>query len=430
MTYRITSGGLVGGDAFTGILARSAGKNVGTYAIGRGTLAVGGNYDLSFVGANLLITARPITVTADPQIKSFGEADPELTYRISSGSLVVGDLITGSLTRLPGEDVGTYPILLGSLSAGPNYAMSYVGADLTITIATSSLSGLVYVDFNNDGQVDFGEKGIAGVTVHLTGTDDRGNAVDQVLATDADGAYVFRFLRPGTYRIAETQPTGYNQGINTVGTEGGMVSGDEFALTLAADRAALNYNFGERPVANGSLHPGQTAGIGFWNNKNGQALIKSLNGGQTSIQLGNWLAATFPNMYGKDAASNDLTGKTNTQVAAFFQSRFVLKGSKVDAQVLATALSVYVTNATLDSTRAAEKYGFTMSEYGVGSTGLFNVGSYGVVFGVPNNTTVTVMDLLLAVNARSANGVLFKGDAIKRLIAEIVFGLINEVGGI
>ena len=43
------------------------------------------------------------------------------------------------------------------------------------------------------------------------------------------------------------------------------------------------------------------------NIKNGQALIESLTSGdhtvddsETSTQLGNWLAATFPNMYGDD----------------------------------------------------------------------------------------------------------------------------------
>ena len=46
------------------------------------------------------------------------------------------------------------------------------------------------------------------------------------------------------------------------------------------------------------MQKGQTAGIGFWNNKNGQALIKALNGGPTSTQLGDWLAATFPHLLG------------------------------------------------------------------------------------------------------------------------------------
>ena len=69
--------------------------------------------------------------------------------------------------------------------------------------------------------------------------------------------------------------------------------------------SAENYNFGERPATNGGVHHGLTATIGYWQNKNGQNLIKSLNGGETSTQLGNWLAATFPNMYAA------LAGKTN-----------------------------------------------------------------------------------------------------------------------
>ena len=55
-----------------------------------------------------VVTARPITVTADPQTKVYGGADPELTYRITSSSLVAGDSFTGGLERTPGEDVASY----------------------------------------------------------------------------------------------------------------------------------------------------------------------------------------------------------------------------------------------------------------------------------------------------------------------------------
>src|SRR5207247_9280777 len=85
----------------------------------------------------------------------------------------------------------------------------------------ASLSGVVFSDFNNDGQVDFGEQGIVGVTITLTGTDDIGHAVNLSQTADGDGTYVFLNLRPGTYTITETQPAGYTQGINTVGTGSG-----------------------------------------------------------------------------------------------------------------------------------------------------------------------------------------------------------------
>src|SRR5207247_2343306 len=130
----------------------------------------------------------------------------------------------------------------------------------------------------------------------------------------------------------------------------------------------------------GGVAHGQTATIGFWQNKNGQALINALNGGSTSTQLGNWLAANFPNLYGAGAGANNLAGKTNAQVAAFYKTLFARTAktaagggpAKMDAQVLATALAVYVTNQTLAGTTAAA-YGFLVTENGVG-TRTFNVG--------------------------------------------------------
>jgi hypothetical protein len=68
-------------------LSRAAGENVGTYAIGQGTLALNSNYALTFVGADLTINTRPVTATADAKSKTYGDADPALTYQITLGSL-------------------------------------------------------------------------------------------------------------------------------------------------------------------------------------------------------------------------------------------------------------------------------------------------------------------------------------------------------
>src|SRR5204863_212743 len=46
--------------ALSGSLTRATGENVGNYAITQGTLAVSGNYNLTYVGANLVITARSL----------------------------------------------------------------------------------------------------------------------------------------------------------------------------------------------------------------------------------------------------------------------------------------------------------------------------------------------------------------------------------
>src|SRR5204863_7338175 len=109
-----------------------AGGSVGSYAITQGTLALNSNYTLSYVGANLTITARAITVTADAKSKTYGDADPELTYDVTSGSLVTGDSFTGGLTRAAGEDAGSYAITQGTLALSSNYTLTYVGANLTV----------------------------------------------------------------------------------------------------------------------------------------------------------------------------------------------------------------------------------------------------------------------------------------------------------
>ena len=121
------------GASFTGALNRAAGENVGTYAIGQGTLSAGANYAITFVGNNFTITAKPITVTADAgQTKVYGTVDPALTY-VSSDLAAV---FTGALGRAAGENVGAYTINQGTLSAGTNYTISFTGSNFAITPAS------------------------------------------------------------------------------------------------------------------------------------------------------------------------------------------------------------------------------------------------------------------------------------------------------
>src|SRR5262249_55198779 len=162
-------------------------------------------------------------------------------------------------------------------------------------------------------EVDFGEQAIAGAVLALTGIDDRGAAVSLSMDTDTQGLAEFLDLRPGNYTLREIQPGGFTDGVGVLGTVNGRNTGDAPAhdrfsgINLTSPGSdAVNYNFGERPGAGGQVSSGQTASIGFWQNKNGQNLIKSLNGAPNATQLGNWLAATFPNLYGAGAGPNNL----------------------------------------------------------------------------------------------------------------------------
>lgn len=146
-----------------------------------------------------------------------------------------------------------------------------------------SLSGNVFVDSNNNGLFDRTagntEAGIAGVTITLSGTTAAGEDVCTVLAnirtqnggsalpscvitTDADGRYIFTSLPQSNsagYTITETQPAGYNDGKDQVGSQGavGHAAGailpagtDSFNVVLTS--SGTGYNFGEIATSTGT----------------------------------------------------------------------------------------------------------------------------------------------------------------------------------
>lgn len=175
-----------------------------------------------------------------------------------------------------------------------------------------------------------------------------------------------------------------------------------------------------------SVQKGQTATMGFWHNKHGQNLIQSFNGGPNATTLATWLATMLPNLFGAGAGGNNLTGKTNADVATLFVRLFRQSGPKLEAQILATALNVYATTLSLGGT-VGQAYGFRVTDYGLGASA-FNVGGSGAAFGVPKNTTLNVYQILRAANQRAATGFLFAGDRRMRSLANDVFSGINEAG--
>lgn len=121
-------------------------------------------------------------------------------------------------------------------------------ATTAVDPVTSTIAGTVFADADGDGIQDAGEAGIAGVTLVLTGTDTLGASVTQTVTTDANGDYVFTALPAGTYSITETQPDGFNDGTETVGTGAtGAVAGDDVftEIGLGTDSDAIEFNFAE-----------------------------------------------------------------------------------------------------------------------------------------------------------------------------------------
>lgn len=144
-TLTYTTTGLKYADttsSFTGALAREAGESTGTYPIEIGTLEVGPNYEVTFIGEDFIIKQAELTITAAPQTKVYGEADPTLTFEATGfkNNDTVETLLDGNLMREAGENVATYAINQGSLaSTNPNYQLVFHSAAFTVTPAVLSV---------------------------------------------------------------------------------------------------------------------------------------------------------------------------------------------------------------------------------------------------------------------------------------------------
>jgi len=304
-------------------------------------------------------------------------------------------------------------------------------------------SGFVYNDLDDDGiqETASGEQGIGGVTITLTGTTGSGEFVTKTTTTSSNGAYSFSGLQPGTYTVTESQPAGYADGKDTLGTVNGVTRGiasDNVLanVTLTCANQGINYNFGEL-----GIYHGLTATIGFWHNQNGQSLINSFGKTASGYTLANWLATSFPNLFGKNAAAYstsstigiNLTGRSNAEVAAYFLKLFDVTGPKTYAQVLATAFSVFTTTNSLNtattSRALATKFGFTLSTNGAAAAS-YNIGTTGDAFHLADNSTVTVGKLLQQVNAYAVKGVLCGGNQAQISEINAAFSDINQKGDI
>jgi MBG domain (YGX type)/Bacterial Ig-like domain (group 3)/YDG domain len=121
----------------TGTLARAAGEGVAgsPYAITQGTLVSNANYTIAFTGSMLTITPAQLSVTANPETKQYGDADPTLAYDASGFKFTdtAATVLTGALTRAAGQNVGSYAITQGTLVSNANYTIAFTGNSLTVT---------------------------------------------------------------------------------------------------------------------------------------------------------------------------------------------------------------------------------------------------------------------------------------------------------
>ncbi len=135
-TSNVTLSGTAGGQVASANAGTAKAVSVGGLSLA-GSAA--GNYTVgAAAGLTANIDQRAITVVADAKSKTFGDADPSLTYQVTTGSLIGSDNL-GTLTRATGEAAGSYTINASALANG-NYLIAATDGTLTISAAPSNTS--------------------------------------------------------------------------------------------------------------------------------------------------------------------------------------------------------------------------------------------------------------------------------------------------
>ena len=154
-------------------------------------------------------------------------------YYDVSGSDIFVDFYDAKLEAsglpLPPDD---YPPLATTpkpvLTAGAFFPLSQTPLPI-------SLSGTVFEDLNANNVREPGDPALEGVTLALWLLDGLDYVPTGLTAlTGADGSYRFEGILPGTYRVAETQPEGYE----SVGATAGTVAGQTRGAVADADTIA------------------------------------------------------------------------------------------------------------------------------------------------------------------------------------------------
>jgi hypothetical protein len=188
-----------------------SGINTGFYEL---VVTYNGNTDYVPLSTTteIRIDPRPTTVTPVANSKYLGVvADPVLQYSISP-ALLAGGSLTGALGRAPGESLGTYPINLGTLSAGQNYQLVLSATPVLFSIVpappnvepvanvdNATTSGAAPVTINvlsNDTDTDGGTISLVSFTQPLLGgvVTQSGNQLVYTPALGVTGLATFTYV--------------------------------------------------------------------------------------------------------------------------------------------------------------------------------------------------------------------------------------------
>ena len=365
------------------------------------------------------------TVTASNGSYSFGNLLP--------GKYLVQEVVPNGYIRTAPTNTDTYVVTLGAGAniTGRNFA-NFKIPDCHICNVKYCIDGCYYTTLS--GNTNQGSTIKVTFTVPYGYTDtvslisykapgptwDANVAGQQAIYEVATGTF-----GPGTYTLTVHNPDSYYQcdfvcgcPIKQFGPVGSNIFYTSQGRLESADNDGLNSDVDD-----------MSAGPAFWSGTRGQNLIKSFNGSSTATTLATWLANSFPKLYGSYAGTNKLSGKNNAGVASLMLSLYTAGSTKsADANVLATALSVYATTSSLGGSAGAAYFDVTSAGLGAAT---FNVQSWGGAFGITDGSNRTVMQLLQLANSNaSSSGVLNNGYSSLKAETLSMFDFINDRGGV
>nr|MBP6000383.1 gliding motility-associated C-terminal domain-containing protein [Sediminibacterium sp.] len=111
------------------------------------------NYNIIYQLGDLEVDKYDLSIIADDKLKRESEVDPPLTYQLGN-ALIIGDTLSGALTRAIGITPGLYQIQQGSLRVNNNYNILYTPGYLTILTIKNVFVVPTAFTPNNDGLND------------------------------------------------------------------------------------------------------------------------------------------------------------------------------------------------------------------------------------------------------------------------------------
>ena len=357
--------------------------------VGNKTLVIEGkgNYT-GEARATWSLVAKDVTITPDAKSKTYGDADPELTYNTDISDTTLkgkfNDAVgTTKLGRVAGEDVGMYAIKLGELKAGNNFKLTLATTPVYLTInpakpvitATTPrqlVKNDVEVDITGWASFNNTDSG-AKLTYTLDGTPTGITLTGNMLkaADDASTVSTFNIKVTATATTNFTAPTEKVIVVNVVTKSDAGVS----ITTPPASKTYGDANFSLAATKSASAPDG---GTWSWNSSN-PAILEIISGADTAtptikVKKADTTGATLTVTYTSDTHYGSASAAITVAQKEVTISGITAANKEYDGSTTATPTGTAVINGKVgsdDVTATAGTATFADKNVGTGKTVTF-----------------------------------------------------------